>query len=217
MSRIEKAIERLEKIAAENNAGQPEDNPPERGQGDGDQHAFRASSEGNRKPTILQIDNVLSPILTGDADNSHAVSSGAICKIDLELLELNGYLTPDSGRSRLAEEYQMIKRPLLMNAFGKGAGHVERGNLVMLVSALPGEGKTFSCLNLAMSMTMERDTTVLIVDSDVLKPSLTRLLGLEDEPGLTDVLIDSHINLRDVIKNTDIPKLRVLPAGRPHE
>jgi protein-tyrosine kinase len=141
-------------------------------------------------------------------------AASTVCSLNMKRLEDQGYLTPEALRSRTAEEYRMIKRPLLMNALGKGVVPVDRGNMIMVTSALPGEGKTFNTLNLAMSMAMERDSTVLLVDADVVKPSLSRLLGLETRPGLTDVLVDPQLDLSDVIVATDLPKLRVIPAGR---
>lgn len=131
-----------------------------------------------------------------------------------EALSRQGFITPNGDRNSTAEEYRSLKRPLLMNAFGKGAVPVPRGNLVMVVSSLPGEGKTFSALNLAMSMAMEKDKTVLLVDSDVVKLSLTRLLGLEGRPGLQDALGNSETSIGDVIINTDLPNLSLIPAGK---
>lgn len=140
-----------------------------------------------------------------------------ICKLaNSEILERQGLLIPEADRNLLAEEYRLIKRPLLMNAFGKVSAGIERGNLVMISSALPGEGKTFTSFNLAMSMALELNSTVLLVDSDVIKPSLTRLLGLENQPGLTDVLLNSKMDLSDVIFPTDLPRLKVMPAGCNH-
>lgn len=131
-------------------------------------------------------------------------------------LGIEGVLSPDSERSRTAEEYRMIKRPLLMRAFGaRPLGEAHR-NLIMLTSAAEGEGKTFSSLNLAISIAMELDRTVLLVDSDLAKPGLSRLLKINNLPGLTDRLIDESLNLRDLLLHTDIPKLTVLPAGRRH-
>lgn len=141
---------------------------------------------------------------------------GRICYLNFETLRSQGYLTPQSAQSQLAEEMRLLKRPLLRNAFGKGAAPVRYGNLISVTSALPGEGKTFTTLNMAMSMAMEMDTTVLMVDADVVKPSLTRLLGLEEEPGLIDVLVHPELDMGSVIVPTDMPKLRVIPAGRRH-
>jgi protein-tyrosine kinase len=139
-----------------------------------------------------------------------------LCTIDMANLEKHGFLTPDMESTSLAEEYRLIKRPLLMNAMGKGAAPVENGNLIMVSSALPGEGKTFTSVNLAMSMAMELDVTVLLIDSDVVKPALTNLFGLESRPGLIDLLLDDHLDIGDVIVNTSLKKLRVIPAGRSH-
>lgn len=138
------------------------------------------------------------------------------CRLNFQHLAELGFITPDTGRTQMVEEFKLLKRPLLMNAFGKGAVEIEKGNLILVSSALPGEGKTYTSLNLAISMAMEMDTTVLLVDSDVIKPSMTKLLSLEDRPGLIDVLIDPEINLSDVIVKTNIPGLRVLPAGSRH-
>jgi exopolysaccharide/PEP-CTERM locus tyrosine autokinase len=86
----------------------------------------------------------------------------------------------------------------------------------MVVSALPAEGKTFTSFNLAMSVAMEKDTTVLLVDSDIIKPSLTKMLGLNNAPGLTDVLLDQQLSLSVVIIKSIMPKLNLIPAGRSH-
>ncbi len=145
---------------------------------------------------------------SGTQEPTHLTSS-----LSFTTLENLGYLSPKQSRSRLAEEYRLIKRPLIRNAFAQGAVAVERGNLIMLTSALQGEGKTFTTLNLAISMAMEYDYTVMLVDSDVLRPALSRFLGFEQRRGLVDVLRDPQINLADIIVRTGMPKLRVIPAG----
>lgn len=143
-------------------------------------------------------------------------SSAARQQIDFEALDRKGLLTPGSKRHQLVEEYRMLKRPLLARALGRGDDAIEHGNLVMVTSSLPGEGKTFTALNLAMSMISERDTTVLLIDGDVIQRSLSNLLGFKDYPGLIDILLDDGIDPDDVIVNTDVPTFRFLPAGRRH-
>jgi receptor protein-tyrosine kinase len=88
----------------------------------------------------------------------------------------------------------------------------------MITSALPGEGKTFCTINLAISIAMEMDRTVLLVDADVAKPSITSALGIkaEAEMGLMDVLSDRGIDLASVLFKTDMPSLSILPAGTRH-
>ncbi len=134
----------------------------------------------------------------------------------IRALGLEGVLSPDSERSRTAEEYRMIKRPLLTRAFGQGAMGEAHRNLIMVTSSVEGEGKTFSSLNLAISIAMEMDRTVLLVDADLAKPGLSRLLKINNLPGLTDRLIDDSLDLKDLLVKTDIPKFSVLPAGRRH-
>ena len=131
-------------------------------------------------------------------------------------LGLEGVLSPEGGRSRLDEEYRMIKRPLLMKAFLPVAPGENPYNLIMVTSALSGEGKTFTSMNLAISIAMEMDRTVLLVDADLAKPSLSRLLQVNDRPGFTECLRDETLDLGECILHTDVPKLRVLPAGQRH-
>lgn len=142
-------------------------------------------------------------------------SAGAI-EINLKQLERAGMLTPNTGRSRIAEEMRAIKRPLLKNAFGKHGQQVVNGNLIMVTSAMPGEGKSFNSINLAISIAMELDKTVLLVDADVAKPSVAKYLGFSADKGLVDYLLDKNLNLSDVLLRTNIPELSVLPAGKQH-
>lgn len=158
--------------------------------------------------------NAGAELTDGAAEQQIVMPAREVHRVNVKMLEQEGLLVPEQGGHALAEEYRMIKRPLLLNAFGKGAAPIHHGNLVMVVSALSGEGKTFTTLNLSMSIAMERDTTVLMVDSDVLKPTLSQMLGLGRHIGLTDLLQDDGLSLADAIVNTDIPKLKVLPAGK---
>jgi receptor protein-tyrosine kinase len=87
----------------------------------------------------------------------------------------------------------------------------------MVTSALPGEGKSFSAVNLALSIAMEMDSTVLLIDGDVAGPSLTRMLHLPRGPGLTEVLSDRRVSVADVLIRTNVPKLTIMPAGEPHD
>jgi len=136
--------------------------------------------------------------------------------LNFEKLKQAGMVTPDAERSQIAEEYRHIKRPLLMNAFGEGAIHATNSNLIMVTSARPSEGKTFTAINLALSIALERDLTVLLVDADVAKPSIARVLNYPGTAGLVDYLADHDRPLSDLILQTSLPKLRILPSGRRH-
>ena len=135
--------------------------------------------------------------------------------IDLAALGRQGYLVPEMVRSPLALEFRNVKRPLLRTALRREEP-VPRGSLIMVTSALAGEGKTFCAVNLAMSMAMEVDSSVLLVDADVVRPAVLDRLGLPRAPGLMDVLTDESMDLSDVILRTNVPKLSILPAGTPN-
>jgi protein-tyrosine kinase len=136
--------------------------------------------------------------------------------INLARLKQAGMITPDGERTTLAEEFRQVKRPLLMNAFNQGVAPIKNGNLIMVTSSLPGEGKSFCSVNLAMSIAMEMDHTVLLVDADVAKPSIPQLLGIKSDKGLLDLLLDESLQLSDVLIKTNVEKLTILPAGRGH-
>ncbi len=137
-------------------------------------------------------------------------------RLDLSRLAALGMVNPAAPRSQMADEFRLLKRPLIANASGNSAHPVANGNLVMVTSALPGEGKTFTATNLAVSIAMELDRTVLLVDADVARPSLPKLLGVPAEPGLLDLLRDRSVNLSDAILRTNIEKFSVLTSGTPH-
>lgn len=134
-------------------------------------------------------------------------------EINIERLKAYGYVTPDAPRSQIADEFRVIKRPIIRNAQGASGVKVHNGNLVMVTSALPGEGKTFTALNLAMSLTMELDTTVLLVDGDVSHPSLPKLLDVPASPGLLELLTRDDLDVADALLRTNIENLSVLAAG----
>lgn len=136
--------------------------------------------------------------------------------LDLETLSAAGIIRPDAPRSQLADEYRVVKRPLIDNAMSKGPVPIKDGNLIMITSALPGEGKTFTAANLAMSIAMELDNTVMLVDADVARPNLLKVLGLPPARGLLDVLVDESIDLPQVLLRTNVEKLTILPSGTPH-
>jgi len=139
---------------------------------------------------------------------------GTFHAIDRKNLRERGMIEPEGPVTALLEEFRIIKRQLLQTAAearaGRGPVHGER---ILVCSALPGEGKTFCSVNLALSMAAEKDTEVLLVDADFAKPSVLSTLGLPGGPGLLDALSDPRVAVEDCILGTDIPGLFVLPAG----
>ncbi len=137
--------------------------------------------------------------------------------VDRARLASRGMIVPGTPVTGISEEYRIVKRELIRN-FG-GAGNrpiLPRGHRVLIASANPGEGKTFSAVNLALSLAVEADHDVLLIDADIAKPSVLEALGLEDGPGLMDALADPHLPLGDCLIQTDIAGLKVMPAGTGH-
>jgi exopolysaccharide/PEP-CTERM locus tyrosine autokinase len=141
--------------------------------------------------------------------------SGKRLHVDHDELRAAGFIAPEYHEHLLADQYRDIKRPLIAHAFGKRATRIDDGNLIVVSSALPSEGKTFMSINLALSMAQERDYDVLLVDADVAKSSASEIFGAKDELGLLDVLEDSEIPVQSLLLPTDVDGLSILPAGQP--
>ena len=135
--------------------------------------------------------------------------------LELQRLAKEVLLVPGHEQHELAAEFRGIKRPIVANLASSSDAAIPGSNLIVVTSAVAGEGKTFCAVNLALSLAAEVDKTVLLVDADVLKPSIAKRLGIETRAGLLDVLADPTIDLADVLLKTNIPKFTVLPAGTP--
>jgi len=161
------------------------------------------------------VEGTAAATATGDTTSSLAALPSI--EIDADALRRAGYLPPVEQEREIAEQFRHIKRPLLARAFGRGTEALERGRVIMVTSALPGEGKTFCAINLARSLCLEADSSVLLVDADTARPQVTRTLGLQGREGLVDALLDHGANIESMVTLTNIPKLTVIPAGRPSE
>ncbi len=207
MSIIEKAVNRLENINERKK--EPENFSESKVQ-------ERENIEFDVKASEIIEEHKSNTFFSSESKDLDDLVTTQYGKIDLEKLKESGMITPDGEKTQLSEEFRIIKRPLLTNAFNRGAAPIKNGNLVMVTSSFPGEGKSFSAINLAMSIAMERDHTVLLVDADVAKPSVPGFLGLESRKGLMDLLLDEDLKFSDVLIKTNVEKLNVLPAGRSH-
>lgn len=134
--------------------------------------------------------------------------------IDLARLAAAGVVTPGEPHSRIAHEMRVLKRPLLAAAFPEKGPAIARANLLIVTSSVPGEGKTFLSLNLAMSIAAEIDRKVLLVDADVARPTVPTLLGVFEERGLLDVIAGT-MRPEEAILRTNVERLSYLPSGRP--
>lgn len=199
MNTIEQAAKRLEQLRRAGVELPPETSSPEPAASVA--RAQPAPTPHSARPAVSNA-----PSLADDR-RSREVS------VDLPRMQRAGLLVPGQPRSQLEEEFRIVKRPLLENVRNQTAMRPERANLIMVTSAIPGEGKTQTALNLAVSIAMELDHTVLLVEADVLRPSALERLGVTATKGLLDLLDSPDTDLSDVLLRTNIPKLTLLPAG----
>jgi exopolysaccharide/PEP-CTERM locus tyrosine autokinase len=140
-----------------------------------------------------------------------------IVKFDWDYLSKNGYICPDQTHNRIAEEFRSIKRPLVTNALGSRKRDINNANLVLVTSSIPGEGKTFTSINLSLSIAAEFDKRVLLIDADVAKPSVSKVLGIKSKLGLIDFLETDDYSIADIMLETEVSGLRIIPAGKSHK
>jgi protein-tyrosine kinase len=205
----EKAVERTKTVEAS-----VDSKSSEADSGNTLQRAEDSQPAPNQSTTVELQNEKINPYAT----NAPQLSTTDIVKIPFRELRDLGMLTPDIPRSVIAEEYRTIKRPLLINIAGDSVtAPIPHGNLIMVTSALDGDGKTFCAISLAMSIAMEQDKTVLFVDADTSKAEAGHLLGVPAScPGLIDVLQNAGGSVYDCILSTNVEKLRILPAGALH-
>jgi protein-tyrosine kinase len=136
--------------------------------------------------------------------------------IDAVALERGGMVDWSRTRSRISEEFRLVQRQILRAAFGPGA---EPGfsNLLMITSARPGEGKSFTSVNLAGSVARQGDHHVLLVDADSKRDSFCYALGLAEMRGLLDLVANPKLDPSPLIVKTPIDRLSILPVGRERE
>lgn len=175
--------------------------------------------QANQQPNVSESADVVTPAAKPaqtTASKTPAVQSSEPLFIPLDRLEQEGYVSLSGTRKVVNEEFRGIKRKVLSNAFGLISETIESSNLVMLTSALSGEGKSFSAVNLALSIALEQDKTVLLVDCDVLKPSLHKKLHVKNELGIMEYLSGEVDDVQSIIKTTNVEKLRFISAGKQH-
>lgn len=222
MSTIEKALQRKNSEKQKN----PPENELDSNKGtlekaaEAKQQAKAAKTAESAKPKV-NIESPTAKAKTPMASQKHESSAGASSNgnfIELNTVELEerGFVSVESTRRLINEEYRAIKRKLLQNAFGAISASLTNSNIIMVSSARPGEGKTFTAVNLALSIAAEKDKTVLLVDADVLRPNVSKTLKVEPREGLMEYLLDEKKDISEVMYKTNVEKLRIIPAGRSH-
>jgi protein-tyrosine kinase len=133
--------------------------------------------------------------------------------ISADALEKTGLADLGHRHSRIAEEFRIVRNRLLREGFGGSTAGSSRGNLVLITSALPKEGKSFISINLAAGIAEQGERRVLLVDIDVKPTSLGHVLGISAAPGLLDLLRSSARSIEEFVMPTVVENLAVLPLG----
>ncbi|MDN4504268.1 XrtA-associated tyrosine autokinase [Alteromonadaceae bacterium BrNp21-10] len=192
MSTIERALNKTKKTAKQDSASA---------------EIKEGSIQGSTDTKALEASNPTTSKAHKGKDNSRYLKLN---------LDERYFVTDSTTRSLLSEEFRAIKRKVLSNAFGPLSKTLSNSNIIMVTSANPGEGKTYTAVNLALSIALEQDKTVLLVDADVLRPNVMRTLGVDYDNGLMEYLIGDVSDIADVMYQTNVEKLRIIPAGKSH-
>lgn len=205
MSIIEKALDKLVK--------------PNNGHDTGPDGSKDDSYNTNINSSTEQMPDIESQLNIDELSGNDGRGGGASKSINIDLheLDLMGFISPETKNIRLFEQFRNIKMQLLSNVFVKKSHGMRNSNIIVMTSAISGEGKTFSSINLALSIAYEYNNTVLYVDGDITKKTASKLLGLENYPGLTDYLLNVKPVLSDLLLSTNLAKFSILPAGGFHE
>jgi exopolysaccharide/PEP-CTERM locus tyrosine autokinase len=199
MSKIQDALHWLQKQQGESAEARRERAKPE---------TTLAASNRDRTESTVGTFTLVEP---------KATYGGDFLQIDLRALSPTSLVVSGPNAQQLEDEFRLIKRPVVANALGRKAVRPDRGNIVMVASALPGEGKTFTCLNLALSIARETDLSVVLIDGDCAKRELTSIFSAESQPGFLDLLKDPELAVNQFIMPTSVDSLAFMPSGRPDQ
>jgi protein-tyrosine kinase len=172
---------------------------------------LKNQQSGTKRPILggAAANAMQPPTVNGPEDSTKTANRLAI---DVKALRAGGYLPELAKDRQFADHYRRIKRPLIEKALS-GDSAVGEPRIIMVASAVPGDGKTFTSINLAFSMAQERDISVLLVDSDVAKHHVTDIFALRERKGLLDALTDQSLDPETLVVPTSSPGFSILPVG----
>ncbi len=215
MSKIKKALEKA-KEARESDAPVQE---PEASSSATDSKVKKALEKAKERERVQEPDTP-SPDLQSEKDS--ALQNGdvqvsytktKVINIDPETLRKNKVISL-FHEDRMTDQLKILRTQILakLNEIGK--------NSLLVTSTNPGEGKTFTSINLAISIAQELSRTVLLVDADMRPPTeehhnlSSDFLGVNIGQGLSEYLL-KEAEIPDLMYNPGIEKLTILPAGKP--
>jgi receptor protein-tyrosine kinase len=156
-------------------------------------------------------------IRAANSDPAVAVSPPPLSRhLELDRLRLaqTGIVMPWTTTARIVDEFRIAKRRIMfawqLPDYPSAAERPPR--VIMVTSSRPREGKTYCSINLALAFAAEENLVTVLIDSDAVRADAAKVLRIPGEPGFTEVLM-GKVALEDVLIQTDLPNLVVLPPG----
>lgn len=146
--------------------------------------------------------------------------------LNLAAMQARGIYSPDAASANQALELRAIKRRLLRRLGRLYAANAQdksfqsggrRHSIVLVTSTKPGEGKSFTSVNLAMSLAFEDNFDTVLIDGDPVRPTIRGYFGLPFGRGLTDRLSNPQLPLSDIAWRARQARLTVIGEGAPTE
>lgn len=219
MSTIEKALDKLNQQQSSASQSQPDLIPAAPVDVVAAEAPSASGEAGIAVPSAVEPSAVEPSADRQSGPESQHVAPGVeknVLHIDTHRLSALNFVANVQERKLIYEEYRVIKRKLINNAFGPLNSTLRHPNLILVSSSRPGEGKTFTSVNLALSIALEQDKTVLLIDADVLRPNVSRTLDIQVPVGLTDYLSSDNVSVSDIMYSTNVDRLKLIAAGKPH-
>jgi len=166
----------------------------------------RAKVENNHAISGVYEENEVTGTLSDDGQEIKYTQT-RIIDVPKDILKENRIIA-GIGPGYIIDAYRMLRTKILQQM------NENHWNTMAVTSATPGSGKTLTAINLAISIAMEVNQTVLLVDFDLRRPSLHKYFGFVPEKGLSDYILNNE-PLNELMINPGIERLVLLPGNEP--
>ncbi|MBU6497231.1 MAG: hypothetical protein KGJ41_05485 [Rhodospirillales bacterium] len=174
------------------------------------------AAESGHEHAMIDMTRRGAPVLADGATALAVPEAPRSAPLDMAALEKAGLVVGHKVRTRISEEFRISVGHILRSMHANYSPGRGAPNVIMVTSARPGEGKSFSTLNLAGSIAQHAQRDVIMVDVDAKQRSISAELGLSERPGLLDLSSNTALRIEDVVIRTAIPHLSFIGIGSGH-
>lgn len=173
------------------------------------EEAIKKASSSRNSPTEEKIDLSIESRSVKRPNRKSSVAGRINTLLDVVPIKISNLMiaTARDEETAVVEEYNKLRSAII--SLTEGETFL---NTIMVTSTVSEEGKSMTALNLAISLAKEHDHTVLLVDTDLRRPSVHKYLDINPEFGLVHCLRD-NLPIEKALIKTGVGKLVVLPAG----